>query len=292
MEYIFLISLTIPFVLVNGYGLMQIFKQTKQIPCWHAYIPFLAQYSTLKLLGKSKWNFIFHFIPVVNLFTYITDLLDLAKCYNRTSILDQLFCLFFTPAYLIYIAKTQNYLGTLKQLPQKSQKEKRKEWIDSIIFAIIAATIIRWGIIEAYTIPTPSMEGSLLVGDFLFVSKLHYGPRTPNTPLQIPLTHQKIWFTNIPSYVEFLQIPSYRLPGFSKIKRGDAVVFNWPADTAYTPKDLKTNYIKRCIGLPGDTIKIENSIVFINSKEEPKWEGIQYKYFMETTTPPQKANAA
>ncbi|MFQ3577201.1 MAG: signal peptidase I [Cytophagales bacterium] len=284
MEYLFLIALSIPFVLANSYGMMLIFKKAN-LTVWHAFVPFLAQFTTLKLLGKSKINTFLNFIPVVNLFTYVTDLLDVAKCFGRNSIIDQLLCLFFSPFYLIFLAKNEQtpYLGTLKSLPEKSKKEKRKEWRESIIFAVIAATIIRWGMMEAYTIPTSSMEASLLVGDFLFVSKLHYGARTPNTPLQVPLTHQKIWFTEIPSFVEGVQIPSFRLPGFSEVKRGDAVVFNWPADTAYTPKDLKTNYIKRCVGLPGDTLKIVNTVLSVNGEEVTKWPGLQYKYFIEAS---------
>ena len=105
-------------------------------------------------------------------------------------------------------------------------KSKTREWFDAILFAVVAATLIRWLIMEAYTIPTPSMENSLLVGDFLFVSKFHYGSRTTTTPLQVPLTHQKIWFTNIPSYLDWIKLPYYRLPGFSEVKREDVVVFN------------------------------------------------------------------
>src|SRR3982750_446652 len=104
-------------------------------------------------------------------------------------------------------------------------KSKTREWWDAILFSVIAATLIRWLIMEAYTIPTPSMENSLLVGDFLFVSKFHYGTRTPRTPLQVPLTHQKIWFTEIPSYIKAVQLPTFRLPGISHVKREDVVVF-------------------------------------------------------------------
>ena len=96
---------------------------------------------------------------------------------------------------------------------EQQKKSAVREWADAILFAVIAATIIRWLLLEAFTIPTPSMEKSLLVGDFLFVSKMHYGPRTPKTPLQMPLTHQKIWGTNLPSYVEWIQLPQFRLPG-------------------------------------------------------------------------------
>src|SRR6267154_3563881 len=100
------------------------------------------------------------------------------------------------------------------------------EWRDSIVFAVVVATLFRWSLVEAFVIPTPSMENSLLVGDFLFVSKFHYGPRTPRTPLQIPLTHQKFWGTDIPSYLPWIQLPTYRFPGISKVKKGDVVVFN------------------------------------------------------------------
>src|SRR6478752_9766414 len=115
-----------------------------------------------------------------------------------------------------------------KEEKEVKPKSKVREWWDAVLFAVIAATLIRWLIMEAYTIPTPSMENSLLVGDFLFVSKFHYGTRAPMTPLQVPLTHQKIWFTNIPSYVDWIQLPYYRLPGLSEIQREDVVVFNVP----------------------------------------------------------------
>lgn len=160
-------------------------------------------------------------------------------------------------------------------------KEHFKEWGESILFAVVAATLIRWATFEAYTIPTPSMEKSLLVGDFLFVSKLHYGSRTPITPLQVPLTHQTIWGTPIPSYLDWIKLRSYRFPGFSEVKKGDCVVFNWPADEGY-PTDLKTNYIKRCTGTAGDTIEIKDMQVFINQKAAENPNGMQYDYFVQT----------
>ncbi|MBT1704815.1 signal peptidase I [Chryseosolibacter indicus] len=160
-------------------------------------------------------------------------------------------------------------------------KSKVREWWDAILFAVIAATLIRWLIMEAYTIPTPSMENSLLVGDFLFVSKFHYGTRTTTTPLQVPLTHQKIWFTNIPSYSTAIKLPQYRLPGLTHVKNGDVVVFNVPPrelNDADYPVDLKTNYIKRCVGIAGDVIEIKNEQVYINGKELPNPADRQYGY--------------
>jgi signal peptidase I len=159
--------------------------------------------------------------------------------------------------------------------------EHLKDWFESIFFAVIAASIIRWALLEAYTIPTSSMEKSLLVGDFLFVSKIHYGSRTPITPLQVPLTHQTIWGTNIPSYLDWIQLPSFRLPGFSEVKRGDCVVFNWPPDEGY-PIDLKTNYIKRCVAIPGDIVKITDSQLYVNGEPAENPAKMQLKYFVKT----------
>src|SRR6187402_2645602 len=146
-----------------------------------------------------------------------------------------------------------------KKQPAKPVSAAR-DWFNSVLFAVIAATLIRWTTVEAYVVPTPSMENTILVGDYLFVSKFHYGTRTTSTPLQIPLTHQKIWFTNIPSYLEWVKLPQYRLPGISSVKRGDVVVFNVPPqelnDGIRYPADLKTNYIKRCVAIPGDSLRI------------------------------------
>lgn len=170
-------------------------------------------------------------------------------------------------------------------------KSKVREWWDAILFAVVAATLIRWLIMEAYTIPTPSMENSLLVGDFLFVSKFHYGTRTPKTPLQIPLTHQKIWFTEIPSYVEWIQLPQYRLPGISEVKRGDVVVFNVPgmeennwglprSQWKEYPTDLKTNYIKRCVAISGDVLEIKDRQVIVNGTPLENPPNLQFGYIV------------
>ncbi|WP_420147464.1 signal peptidase I [Spirosoma sp.] len=171
--------------------------------------------------------------------------------------------------------------------PAKAKKSAVREWFDSVLFAVVAATLIRWLFMEAFTIPTPSMENSLMVGDFLFVSKLHYGTRTPRTPLQVPLTHQKIWGTNIPSYSTAIQLPSYRLPGFTHVKNGDVVVFNVPPkylnDNIDYPVDLKTNYIKRCIGIPGDVLEVRQREVIVNGKPFQKPPRSEQKYFVKTT---------
>lgn len=164
---------------------------------------------------------------------------------------------------------------------EKPKKSALREWVDAIVFAVVAATFIRWIAIEAFTIPTPSMEKTLLSGDFLFVSKFHYGARTPQTPLQVPLTHQKIWGTDIPSYLDWIQLPAFRLPGFTDIKNGDVVVFNYPVESEY-PMDLRTNYIKRCVAIGGDELEIKDSEVFINGKALDNPPMRQNGYYVKT----------
>lgn len=174
------------------------------------------------------------------------------------------------------------------------KKSALREWFDSILFAVVAATLIRWLFLEAYTIPTGSMEKSLLVNDFLFVSKLHYGTRTPKTILQLPLTHQKVWFTDIPSYLDWIQLPQYRLPGFTSVKNGDVVVFNYPGCPSRPPDghggydeypvDLRTNYIKRCIGIGGDVVEVREGQVFVNNKKFDNPAGSQMQYLITADT--------
>src|SRR5690606_20075068 len=167
---------------------------------------------------------------------------------------------------------------------EKKKKSAAREWFDALLFAVIAASLIRWLLLEPFTIPTASMEKSLLVGDFLFVSKMHYGTRIPRTIIQMPLTHQKIWGTDISSYSDAIQLPYFRLPGFSDVKRNDVVVFNYPVEFEY-PVDLKTNYIKRAIGVPGDVIEIKDTQVYINGEIGEHPENMQFSYDVLTHRP-------
>ncbi len=172
--------------------------------------------------------------------------------------------------------------GQKKDAPRKP-KSALREWIDSVLFAVIVASLVHWLVMQPYTIPTSSMEKSLLVGDYLFVSKFHYGSRVPRTLLQVPLTHQTIWGTNIPSYLDWIYLPYMRLPGISRIKNNDVVVFNYPSELQY-PSDLKTNYIKRCVGVAGDSLKIVNQQVYINGAPLKNPENMQHLYKMVTST--------
>ena len=172
---------------------------------------------------------------------------------------------FFPP--LIYFVFWQVAIWVYYMFRYKFRKKvSGGEWIDAAMFAIIAATLIRTFFIEAYQIPTSSMEKSLLRGDFLFVSKANYGARVPMTPISFPFVHQTLPVTNGKAYSEILKLPFYRLPGFQNIKNYDVVVFNYPGESEY-PVDKKTNYIKRCIGIPGDDISIKDGKVYLNGKK-------------------------
>jgi signal peptidase I len=199
---------------------------------------------------------------------------------------------------------------------KKDEKKKKKsvlrEWFDAALFAVIAATIIRTFFIEAYTIPTPSMEGSLLVNDFLFVSKLSYGPRVPMTPLSFPLVHNTMPLTGGKSYSEAVQWDYHRWPGFGDVERYDVVVFNFPNnDTViaempdqdyhqicramgrdmvhaqYTiitrPVDKKENYIKRCMGIAGDKLQIVQGNVIVNDKPAQVFPHSKMNYYVQTS---------
>lgn len=188
------------------------------------------------------------------------------------------------------------------------------EWIDAVIFALVAATFIRMFFIEAYTIPTGSMEKTLLVGDYLFVSKVAYGPKIPETPVSFPLVHNVMPVTGGESYSEIIKNDYRRLKGFSSVKRDDIVVFGFPhGDTVlkalpqddyyqlvrmnnnnreYTqkmygpvivrPNDKKDNYVKRCVAIAGDTLSVVNGNVFVNGVPQKEYEGLQSTYTVYT----------
>jgi signal peptidase I len=176
-----------------------------------------------------------------------------------------------------------------KSAEPKKKKSKLREWGDAILFAVVASTIIRGLLFSAYAIPSGSMEGSLLTGDYLFVSKINYGPRMPFTPIAIPFTESTVY--GVKTYWDGIKLPYLRLPGLSDIKRGDIVVFNKPeeADPSYNrPVDVRTNLIKRCQAIPGDTLRIINAQVYINGKAAKNAEKTQTSY--DVTTNGQEIN--
>ena len=220
-------------------------------------------------------------------------------------------------------------------------------WVDAIVFALVAVYFVNIYIFQNYQIPSSSLEKSLLVGDFLYVSKMSYGPRVPNTPLSMPLAQHMLPVLNTKSYIEWPQWKYKRVPGFGKVKLNDIVVFNFPAgdtvalnnqqtdfysiaygegqrlypkqiemdsltrqqqravydlyynagrqqilsnprvygEIVYRPVDRRENYVKRCVGLPGDTLQIVDGQVMIDGKAIENPENLQFNYFVQTTGP-------
>ncbi len=153
------------------------------------------------------------------------------------------------------------------------------ELTKTLIFVTSLAAFVHWGICEPSTVPTDSMENTIMTGDTLLISKLHYGPRTPITPLQVPLTHQRTKLLNLKSYSTLIKLPSFRLPGFSKIKRGDIIVFNCLHEKDI-PIDMRTFFVKRCVGLPGEIISSVDDEIFINKEKIANSENVLFYYFI------------
>ena len=244
-----------------------------------ALTPFLNVLTWFKIVERTPlWGILF-FIPYINVILIIWLVTEFLKVFGRRDIPSQIMGIFFGYIYLPVLNFTSNiqYEGGKVQV----HRSTLREWTDALIFAVVAATIIRAFIIEAYTIPTSSMEKTLLVGDFLFVSKFHYGPRVPMTPVAFPFAHHTMPLTGTKSYSEVIKFPYYRLPKLQEIERNDIVVFNWPQEY-FRPVDKRENYIKRCVAIPGDTLEVKESRLYINGEEAYEPDHMQYQYFIQT----------
>ena len=171
-----------------------------------------------------------------------------------------------------------------KKKEEKKRKSEWRSWFDAILFAVIAASLLRTFLIEAYTIPTSSMEKSMLIGDFLFVSKTAYGPRVPMTPVAVPLVHHTIPFFGGTSYSEIVQLPYHRMKGLGTVHRNDCVVFNWPDEKIGRPIDKKENYVKRCVGIPGDIIELVEGQLMVNGAQQEEFEGMKKQWSYSVST--------
>ncbi len=306
-----LIIILLFYFLASHLGLYLLFNKAG-IPGWKALIPFYGTYISIKLIHKPVWWMAVYYIPFVGFIVWVGIIVELLKQFKILSYWEHALAVAFTPFYLAYVGLNSKYEYTGYEFVKSYKKSKRREWADAISFAVIAATLIRAIYIEAFTIPTSSMEKSLLVGDFLFVSKLNYGSRIPNTPIFFPFAHHTMWFTeSVKSYSELIKLPYTRLPKFQDVKRNEAVVFNFPAgdtvvvqhqnrtyyqmvrdygrsklwnefDVIDRPVDKRENYIKRCVGLPGDKLFITESALFINDKEAYHADGMQFTYLVQT----------
>ena len=193
-----LILISLIVVVAPVFGIYKMFLKAGQ-PGWKAFIPFLNTWFMLEIAKKPKWWFFAQFIPVVGWFFSIVILIEFVKCFNKFKFYQHAATAFVPFLYFVYVGsnKKDRFIGP--EGVKHYKKSTAREWVDAAVFAIVAATLIRTFVFEAYTIPTPSEEKTLLVNDFLFVSKSTYGPRIPNTPLAMPFMHHTIPFLNIKS---------------------------------------------------------------------------------------------
>lgn len=283
-------------------GLYGMFKKAG-IEGWKAFVPFYNTWCMVEKMNLKKYWFFLQFIPIAGQFITIWITIKFVEHFGRFGVGHHALTVLVPFIYFPYLgfSKNERYAGDM--VVKNYKKSVVREWVDAAAFAVVAATLIRTFVFEAYTIPTPSMEKTLLVNDFLFVSKSAYGPRIPNTPIAMPFVHHTLPVTNTKAYVEWIKIPYTRWFA-SPVKRNDAVVFNFPANdtlindemnygskTTYyqavremgrdkvwndfgdiiitRPVDKRENFIKRCVAIAGDTLQIKNSVVFINGAAQP-----------------------
>jgi signal peptidase I len=292
-----------------------------------------------KLIGRKPSYALWLLFPIVNLFIFCGMAVDLVRSFNKLGFIHSAVAVIYAPAIFASIAlnKKDKYVSPI--LPReeeyknqiheaiKSNKPRQlekllktnpyrkstiREWTEAIVFAVFAAAFIRMFLLEAYKIPTPSMEGSLLVGDFLFVSKAHYGIRTPMTIAMFPLLHNTIPIIGGESYFEKPSLPYFRLPALESIDRNEPIVFNWPVgDSVYLspsrsytafqvktsaeakrdvgnaplitrPIDKKDHYIKRCIAIAGDSLEVRDRQVYINGAPVTNPTNLLFMYQVES----------
>ncbi len=307
--------LSILFFISSAAGLWRIFEKAGY-KGWEAIVPFYNFYIWLKVIKKPLWWYLFIIIPYINVFTLLLMVVETLKCFRKDGLGEQALGVLFPFVLLPYLGFSSREQYTHPDKLPVVEKSGWREWADALIFAVIAATIIRMFFIEAYTIPTSSMEKSLLVGDYLFVSKMSYGPKVPNTPIAFPFAHHTMPLTEYTrSYVEWIKLPYYRFPGFRTIGNNDVVVFNYPDgdtvalqmqnrsyyamvremghdmvhrnyDVVARPVDKRENYIKRCVGIPGDSLQIIDGKIFINGQPLPNPADVQYNYQVVTDGTP------
>ncbi|WP_394970911.1 signal peptidase I [uncultured Croceitalea sp.] len=242
---------------------------------WEAAIPIYNGIVLMQIINRPKWWVILLFIPIINLLMFPVVWVETIRSFGKNKLLDTWLAILTLGFYIYYV----NYAEDVKYIEDRSLKPRTGlgEWVSSIVFAIVAATLVHTYFIQPYVIPTGSLERTLRVGDFLFVSKFHFGARTPMTAIAAPMVHDTIPLIKKRSYLNKPQIPYFRLPGFETPKKNDIVVFSWPADTVRVffkkekgvqkPIDKKSNYVKRCVGTPGDSLEVINGFVHINGKK-------------------------
>jgi signal peptidase I len=260
---------------------------------WEAAIPVYNAIVLMKIINRPTWWTALLFVPVVNLIMFIVVWVETLRSFGKNTTKDTVLGVLTFGFHIYYM----NYFENVEYKRDRSlvATTKTGDTISSLLFAIVVATLVHTYVIQPFNIPSSSLEKSLLVGDFLFVSKFHYGARTPKTAVALPMVHDTIPLIGRKSYLSWPQLPSFRFPGLQEIKKNDIVVFNWPNDTVYKffdtsgkhidkPLDKRTNYVKRCQGVAGDNLSIKNGDVYINNKKLalPERAKIQYSYTVVT----------
>ena len=231
---------------------------------WQAAVPVYSAVVLMRIVQRPWWWTILLYIPVVGNVMAFVLWSDTSRAFGFRRVWEVVLTLVSLGLFLAYA----NYS---KRTKYDEHYRDHRQALDSsilgaVVFATAAASLIKAFTYEAYTIPTSSMESSMMVGDFLFVNKMSYGTRIALTPLSFPLVHDTIPVLNTRSYIKGVSLPYLRLPALRKIKRGDIVVFNWPGDSAEKPIDKRANYIKRCVALPGDTLELRRGDLFIDGE--------------------------
>jgi len=274
--------------IIHFLGTWKLYKKAGR-KIWEAALPIYNAIILMKIINRPSWWSLLLFIPIINLIMFPVIWVETLRSFGKNNTTDTILGVVTLGMYIYYV----NYTTNATYIKDRSLKPKTAagEWISSILFAVVAATIIHTYVLQPFTIPTSSLEKTLLVGDFLFVSKFHYGARTPMTSVSFPMVHDTIPLLRKKSYLNKPQLPYFRFPGFQEIKRNDIVVFNWPTDTLIDinrpskgfkvkPLDKKSNYVKRCVGIPGDELEIKNGYVYINGKQNslPDRAKLQFRY--------------
>ena len=253
-------------------GSQRLFKLA-DVDSWKSLIPVYNIVKHLEIINRPKWWVILVFTPVINLLIIPVIWVEFIKRFNHNSKLDRILVITTLGLYLFFVS----YVSKRTKYVENISFSNFERSLGSLVFAVVIATIVHNYILQPFVIPTGSLEKTLRVGDFLLVSKFHYGARVPSTVISFPMVHDTIPLLKTRSYLKKPQLPYIRIPGFQEIKNNDIVVFNWPADTVrkffvkekgvIKPRDKKSNYVKRAIGVPGDSLEIKNGVVYLNGQE-------------------------
>jgi signal peptidase I len=275
MSYLILL---VAVYLFNGLLMFSVYRKARK-KGWEAFIPVYNEITLLRIVNRPVWLIIFFILPVVNLFTGVLIIVELLKCFGKFRFWQQVGGILFGIFYLPYLglSSKEHFYG-----PEYAKENDKTPavwaWARAYLSVLFIIVGLRTFVIESFSLPTPSSEETLCVDDYFFVSKLSFGPRIPMTPLAYPFAHNTMPFIGGASYLTWLHLPYFRLPGFQKIHNNDFIIFNDPAEETDQPTDKKVIYVKRCVGIPGDSLKIDDREIYINGKQLPMPETAQAEY--------------